>query len=196
MKTLIVICSIAAALFCSAAHALSLYVGRGAGTTVNDANYFYGGSRWHEITAAIDSSFDSVTVAPDLTDLNAMLQYDRLWVDSRAFWGSPLSSLELTNIRTFIATGRHTVLMGDRSEAWCSQILSLVGGSWAGEGVGIGVAHALPIEPELTSGVNSIDFSGNGFGQSLGGTPLFDRPWSALWGGNVLTVLDLNVFDQ
>jgi len=194
---LILLCyAISGTVACSNAYALSLYVGRGAGTIVNDSNFYYGGSRWPEMTSTIDAAFDTVTLASDLSDLDGMLAHDRLWVDSRSFHGDPLSPVELANIQSFIATGRRVVLMGERGVTWSTQILSIVGGVWAGEGLGSGVANALPVVPELTRGVGSIDFSQNGFGQASGGTPLFDRPWSTLWDGNVLTVLDVVVFNQ
>lgn len=196
MKLLVSVLAVTAVLFCSKVYAASLYIGRGAGTRVNDSNYYYGGSRWPQLTATIDTTFDTVTVAPALTDLSAMLAHDRLWIDSRSFYGEPLSATEISNIQAFIATGRRTVLMGERGVAWSTQILSIVGGTWAGEGIGIGVANALPVEPALTKGVGSISFAQNGFGQSFGGVPLFDRPWSALWGDNTLTILDVVVFNQ
>jgi hypothetical protein len=201
MKLVPFACVLAVTLICSEVLAVSLYIGRGAGSvgSINQVHYYYGGSQWPEMTATIDAGFDTITVAPALTDLDAMLAHDRLWVDSRAFFGANLSAVEIDNIQTFIATGRRAVLMGERGEVWSTQILSIVGGTWAGEGRADGGnerVNALPIVPALTGGVGSMDFRQNGFGQSLGGTPLFDRPWSALWGTNALTVLDVVVFNQ
>lgn len=196
MRFQVLVCGMIALFICPEVNAASLYLGRGAGTAINDAHYYYGGSRWPEMTALIDATFDTVTVAPALTDLEAMLAHDSLWLDSRSWYGAPLSAVEISNIQAFIQTGRRTVLMGERGFEWSTQVLSIVEGQWAGEGIGLGVANALPIIPELTGGVGSISFEQNGFGQSQGGTPLFDRPWSTLWSGNTLTILDVVVFAQ
>ncbi len=178
------------------AFALDLLVSQGKGTTVNDANYYYGGSRWQELTAEINQAFDVVTVAPNLENLAQLLAHDRLWLDQR--WvPSALSATELANIEAFLVTGRRAVMIGENNvwRTWNEQILGLVGGTYAGEGPRT-VVTPLPVHPELTADVGPINFAQNSHGVAAGGTQLFTQNWATLWNEQVVTVLDVSPFEH
>src|SRR6478672_5782975 len=151
-------------LWASQTYAISLLVSQGAGTNVNDANYYYGGSRWSELTNEINATFDTVTVVPNLNDRNQLLAYDRLWIDQRWVPSNNLNATELTNIQSFIATGRRLVMIGENNSwtSWNNQILGLVGGSYAGESRA--TATPTTTHPELTAGVVPIPFPQNSYG--------------------------------
>ena len=180
-------------IFATNAHALSLLASTGFDSTFPDAHFYIGGSSWPDLNSEINSTFETVTVVNDLSNLDQLLAHDRLWVDLRVF--TSLTPNELTNIQQFIATGRRFVFMGENNvwADWNSSMLELLGGSWTGQVTG-NVATALNTHPELTAGVGSIDFTHNAHGTSLGGTPLFDDNWAMLWHGQALTILDVGVF--
>jgi hypothetical protein len=139
----------------------------------------------------------SITTTTDLTDLTFMLNFDALWVDQRGptvASGGLLNATEISNIATFIATGRPVVLMGANFNwaSWNDQIMSIVGGAYDGDAESV---FALPIEShQLTDGVENIFLSFAGI--AVGGTPLFDVNTATLWGDNVLTVLDVFMFSD
>jgi hypothetical protein len=179
----------------SPADAVSLLVSQGAGTDVNNAHYYYGGSQWGELTAEINAAFDTVTVAPDLNNLNQLLAHDRLWIDQRWTRGA-LGATELANIQAFISTGRRLVMIGENNSwtSWNNQLLGLVGGEYTGESRA--TATPLATHPELTAGVAPISFAQNSYGTSSRGEALFNSNVAMLWKGHVLTVLDVSIFTQ
>jgi MYXO-CTERM domain-containing protein len=156
--------------------------------------YGYGYSQWDNMTAALNTaSGNGVTVTSDFTNLAQMLAADALWLDQRWTSGS-LSGTELTNLSTFISTGKRVVMIGENSAwtSWDNQILGLVGGSFVGNGTGTATAiysHA------LTAGVTSVTLPTAGLSTVSGGTALFNQNWATLWGANqnVLTLLDINI---
>jgi hypothetical protein len=159
--------------------------------------YGYNGSQWGNMTGALNTASSSgVTVTADFSNLAQMLAADALWLDQRWVSGS-LSGTELTNLSTFISTGKRVVMIGENSSwtGWDNQILGLVGGSFAGNGFNTATtiySHA------LTAGVTSITLPGSGLSTVSGGTALFDQNWATLWGANqnVLTLLDVNVMSD
>jgi hypothetical protein len=143
-----------------------------------------------------------------LLDLDAMLQYDALWVDQR-YQSAPLD-VELSNILAFAGTGRRVVIVGENATwgPWNAAILGALGGAegpghdqlwyWMnghGDGCRDGLANAVGTSA-LTAGVATLNMACGGY--AVGGTPLFDYNVATLWGAqqNVLTVLDANVFDD
>jgi hypothetical protein len=156
------------------------------------ASRFYGGSGWTDLTAEIDSTFSSVTVLPDASNLAAILAADRLWVDQR-WLGGLLTQQEIDNITAFVSTGRRAVFIGENDlwADWNNQILGIVGGSHAG--TSSGTANSLGTDPILNFGITAITLPTAGV--AAGGTHLFDINWSTLW-GNVVTVLDINVWEN
>jgi hypothetical protein len=195
LKRLISLFAAIIAIWVSPVFALSLLVSQGVGVDVNDDHFYYGGSRWTNLTNEINSSFDTVTVTPNLNDLNQLLAYDRLWIDQRWVGGS-LAPTEIANIKAFISSGRRLVMIGENNSwtKWDNQILGLFGGSYAGESHT--TATPLPGHPELTAGVSPIPFPENAYGTSSGGEPLFDTKLAALWNGQAVSVLDVNIFEQ
>lgn len=169
---------------------LAVIQGAGGGA---DEEYFYGGSRWVEVSESIDGAFGSVTVLPDMSDINQLLSFDRLWVDQRWIDGS-LTSLEVENLVSFIDTGRRVVMIGENGiwAEWNQQILGTVGGSFLYDITTV----AAPLDvPPLTDGVGLLKLARAGIANAPdGATPLFDLNWSTLWGDNVVSVLDVNVW--
>ena len=154
--------------------------------------YYYGGGNWPEMTAAIDSACNTVTVLPDATDLTAMLQHDGLWLDQRWTAGS-LSATEASNLADYIATGRPVVMIGENASwtSWNNQILGLVGGSHAGEADG---PQDVTGGSALINGVTQVNVSAAGV--AAGGSPLFVNNWSTEFGANVVTILEVNAQSQ
>jgi len=154
----------------------------------------YGGARWPEMTATLNEAANSVTVTPDLSNISYMMDFDSLWVDQRGSDNDPgafLTTTEIANIATFIASGRRVVMFGENNlwSNWNNQILGICGGSHAGQSNGTAntvLAH------ELTDGVAQIDIPFGGVADS--GVPLFDQNVATLWPacGEVLTILEVN----
>lgn len=183
--------------------ALSLVAQVRASILVSDSGgiggYGYGYSSWTSMTAALDAaSGNTVTVAPNFANLGQMLSFDALWLDQRWTSGS-LTATEVANIQAFIATGRRVVMIGENNNwtAWNQQILGIVGGTYNGGNLN-GTANAI-VNNSITSGVPTINLPAAGdAGNAVGGTALYDLNFATLWGANdnVLTILDVNVFDN
>jgi hypothetical protein len=156
-------------------------------------NALYGNARWTETTGYIDSTFSSVTLGGDISDLGDLLTYDRLWLDQRI--NTALSNDEVNNLHAFAATGRRVVIIGENSTwtNWNTSFLGAFGGSVAGDAGGL---TNVILNNDITDGVTSVDIiSGSA---ANGGTALFDQNFATLWGNsdNVLTVLDSNLWDD
>jgi hypothetical protein len=154
--------------------------------------YGYGNFDWDNMTAAMNEVCTNIDTTTNFENLEQMLTYDALWLDIRPS-DSFLSDEELSNLTTFINTGRKVVLMGENNNwtSWNNQILSLVGESYSDQYTG----YASPvISNALTEGVSSVYLVACGLAN--GGTALFDSNFATLWGDNVLTVLNVNVFDD
>ncbi len=183
-----------ALLFGSADVQASLLVSQSSG----DLGYGYGFNRWDNFSGEIDAAFgNDVTVVSGFDNLAQMLLHDSLLLDQRWTTGS-LSLTEAANIATFAATGRRVLLMGENNSwtAWNNQILGIVGGTYAGEFAG---STSRLVVNEITAGAPTLDlpFAGTA-GLGGGGTALYDSNFATLWGANqnVLTVLDINVWDD
>lgn len=157
--------------------------------------YYYGGDRWPEMTAAIDAAAATVTVTPDLEDLPSMLLHDALWIDQRDNDYGPgprqLTGSEEANVAAFIASGRRVVMIGENQNwtTWNNQILGLVGGTFQGE---VLASTLYPVVAHhLTDGVASVWVNAGGY--CSGGLALFDWNFATEWGGSVITVLDVGV---
>jgi hypothetical protein len=159
------------------------------------SQYGYGHSYWDNMTAALQSACPQIDTADNFENLTQMLSYDALWLDIRPYT-SLLSANELDNIAAFIATGRRVVLMGENHfwADWDNQILSLVVGVGWYSSEFTGIASPV-ISNALTSGVSFVDIYAGGKANG-DGTALFNQNFATLWGDNVLTVLDANVFDD
>lgn len=163
-----------------------------------DLGYGYGFNQWNNFTAEIDSAFNNqVTVVSDFTDLAQMLASDALLLDQRWTNGSLLAG-EANNVAAFAATGRRVLMIGENSswDTWNNQILAIVGGSYAGQSSA--QASRLVLN-EITDGAPLLTLPTAGTaGTASGGTALYDPNFATLWGAseNVLTVLDVNVWDD
>ncbi|RJP88646.1 MAG: IPTL-CTERM sorting domain-containing protein [Desulfobacteraceae bacterium] len=172
----------------SSASALSVL-----GTTQNLGSYGYGVGDWGNMTAALNTAtsnqFDTV---PNFENLSQMLTYDALWLDCR---NTSLTATEYNNIQSFIATGRRVVMIGENSSwtAWNQQIVGMNGGTYGGQEVS-GTASSV-ISNALTNGAPSVYLPTAGVVAS-GGTALYVPNFATLWGNNVLTVLDVNIFSN
>lgn len=151
---------------------------------------FYDGAQWPELTTVLDRAARRVALTPDLEDLEHMLLFDGLWLDQRGLDSSGtalLTSTELNNLETFLATGRRVVLVGgdDSRASWNGQILGAVGGAYGGEASGLG---ATPVSAHaLVEGITSLSLPT--VGTAGGGIPLFDPAFASLWGGTTLSLL-------
>lgn len=165
------------------------------GTTQTHSNYGYGGAVWSTMTAALDTatnnSFDTVA---DFENLSLMLTYDALWLDVRDT-SDTLTATEYSNIQAFIATGKRVVMIGENNSwtGWNQQIVGMNGGSYAGQ-TASGTANSV-ISNALTNGAPTVYLPAGGVVAS-GGTALYFPNFATLWGDNVLTILDVNVFEN
>lgn len=193
---------------------MSYYTNNG----IINSDLYYGSSEWSKMTAAVeDGGNNQVTFVADFEDLSLMLQYNALWLQMRSISCSPdfncsgtLSSLEINNIRAFIASGRRVVMIGEWGgwpygtelgwQDWNNQILSIVEGSYdtAYGDSPVAINPVSIINHKLTEGVNELELIGNRYGAANGGLALFEPNFATLWGNidNVLTVLDTGVFDD
>jgi len=165
------------------------------GTSQHCGNYGYNNSWWHNMTTALDTAtgnnFDLVSSFDNLTQ---MLTYDAIWLDMRGP-GDTLGTTEYNNIVSFIATGKRVVMIGENNywTAWNQQIVGMGGGTYDGANASGNTASV--IIHELTNGASTVYISAAGVVAS-GGTALYADNFATLWGDNVLTVLDVNVFSD
>ena len=143
----------------------------------------------------------SIQTSSNLSSLTPLLGSAGLWVDV----GPPdsagptglLSAAESATIAAYAATGRRVVLIGggDAYGTWNSQLLNLVGGSYAGQ-VGQSLLVPYPNLP-LTAGVTSSEAYGLS-GTTYAGTTLFTVPLAVVAGParNVLLLLSPTVLDD
>ena len=126
----------------------------------------------------------------DISDYTLLDQYDALIVDLIYRASIPLNWM--SNIKKYIATGRKVLLIGDSFTYFSlmdASILSIVGGAQGGNYSG---DTSKVIDNELTNGVDSISLYLAGY--VIGGTPLYSVNFASLWGTNVLTSFDIDVF--
>ncbi len=159
----------------------------------------YGDTRYDNFSAEIDRWFTAVDIAPNLEDLSLMLQYDAVMVQLRT-WGAVLTPTEKTNLTQYIATGRRVLMIGENPSLWYQwnvDLCTVAGGTATNqESNGVyTVANQIPI---LTDGVTSVEIPNGGI--ASGGTNIFTINTATLWSGNgadnVLTMLDVNVFED
>ncbi len=159
----------------------------------------YGGSRYGNFSAEIDGYFGTVTTVTDLSDLSAMNQYDSIMVQIRE-WGATLSPTEQANLDAYVASGRRVLLIGENPSLWFewNDDICNVGGGSSTNSESNGSYTVLNAHPVLTAGVTSIHIPNGGIAN--GGTSLFTTNTATLWDGNgqenVLTMLDVNVFEN
>lgn len=172
----------------------------------------YGEAGWTRFTEVLKTAFDGrVEVVASAENLDLMLRFSSLLVCERGAdrTGARLTSTEISNIKTWIQTGRRALLFGenDHWSGWDADILGIVGGRFSGIETGNasirgrrwinGVAVSSPaLKHPLTRDVDALEWTADGI--ALGGTPVFAVNVATLWGKtrNVLTVLSLNVVDD
>lgn len=111
--------------------------------------------------------------------------------------GDVLSVDEKSNLSDALSAGKNVVLIGEWYGwgMWDNSILGFAGGATV---AGASQNAVTPVvNNALTAGVSSIQLiaAGHAVGGS-GGTSLFTENFATLWGANLLTVLDINVFDD
>jgi hypothetical protein len=157
--------------------------------------YGYGDLSWQHFTSDLNvATGNRVATATDLSNLTQMLSYDALLLQP-GNPGSTLTAAELSNLQAFIATNRRVLLMGENGSwyAWDVQVLGLVGGTYAGEA---DTSASAVRSNQLTAGAPTLSLPYCGLAN--GGKALYSQNVAALWGtnDNVLTVLDINVWDD
>lgn len=159
----------------------------------------YGDYRYDNFSAEINSWFSTVDIAPNLEDYSQMLQYDAVMVQIREF-NAVLTPTEKTNLTQYIATGRRVLMIGENPSLWFSwnnDICTVAGGSSTNQesNGNYNVANPAPI---LTDGVTTVNIPNGGIAN--GGLNIFTTNTATLWSGNgtdnVLTMLDVNVFED
>jgi hypothetical protein len=117
-------------------------------------------------------------------------------------FGGPneLSAAEIANLTDFLATGRRVMIVGEGNffETWNNSLLAFAAGISGGAAPTLGASFNGNVSPvvsnELTAGVSAFNLQGGGIAVGGSGTALFDHNFATLWGSNLLTVLDAQVF--
>ena len=117
-------------------------------------------------------------------------------------FGGPdtLSPTEISNLSNFLASGRHVVIVGEGNffDTWNNSILAFASSIAGGSAPTLGSPFNGNVSPivsnALTAGVSTFNLQGGGIVAGGGGTALFDHNFATLWGPNLLTVLDAQVF--
>jgi hypothetical protein len=158
--------------------------------------YGYGLSFWDDMNTALDNAFSSANItvsSAPLDNLSYLMSFDRLWITPPQ--SGQLSATEISNIMSFISTGRRVALIGENFmwASWNKSILQTVGGFFSGDTSD--TLTPILVHP-LTTGIASLSTIVDGI--AIGGTPLFDKNVATLWGGsqNVLSLLSVNVIDD
>jgi hypothetical protein len=112
--------------------------------------------------------------------------------------GAALTADEIANLAGFLATGKRVLLIGEGNfwDAWNDSILAFASGGAAAHGTVVSGTTTPTIANDLTDGVTSLLMQGVGTAVGGNGTALFGTNFATLWGDNLLTVLDGQVFTQ
>jgi hypothetical protein len=184
---------LASLLFAGSAQATSLLV---SDQTYIADKYTYGAANYQQFSGHLDNHFNQVDVG-NFNDLTVMLGYDAIWVTLRGSNNSSLSALEASNLSSYIATGGKVLLQGEQGgwNEWNESILNLVGATASGS-VSSNTLNALGGHPLLTE-VDQIEVGSAGNISNPGaGVFLFDLAAAAVWGNNVLGIMDVNLFED
>ena len=158
--------------------------------------YGYGGNQWtsfsNQIDRAVTASGGRTSTVTEMTA--SARDFDALLLDLRPN-NVELSRAEITQLKSFIDSGKRVLLIGENDsvwEKWDLQLLDVVGGRLRTGGYD-GEVHRVLQHP-LTKNLPTMQVPLAG--TAIGGTALFDQNFATLWGERrtVLTVLDVNVF--
>jgi len=166
----------------------------------------YNYSGWFTYTGIFDTTFGAanITLAPDLSNATQVDAHDAIVLELRNS-ADVLSAAEITNLTSFIASGRRVAMFGENAGwlAWNASILAIAGGANGGGTPISGPSgdftnYAIPVSSlvhPLTTGMTEI-FQMHGT-VAVGGAALFDYAnIGTVWGAerNVLTYLSYNEF--
>jgi hypothetical protein len=164
------------------------------------AGYYVGaGGDWSNFTASLAAQPGGYTVG-NIGDAAQVAAADAIVVVHRNPFlpGASLSADEVANLAGFLATGKRVLLIGEGNfwDAWNDSILSFASGGTATHGTVVSGTTTPAVVNDLTDGVTSLLMQGVGTTVGGGGTALFGTNFATLWGDNLLTVLDGQVFTQ
>lgn len=146
-----------------------------------------------QTTSFVSLAFESVEVASDFSDLDQLLSFDAVWVntDDRNL---TLSATEHSNLQSFAATGRPLALFGE-NEVWdtWNQSTTAVAEAAANSNETFGGALTPVVAHALVDGVLEVHISAGGLAVGAG-ISLFDHSVVMLFDDNVLAVLDSGLF--
>ena len=157
----------------------------------------YGGSDWDSMTSLIDSTFTMIDTMPVIDTSTDLSSYDAVWLDQRLSGpSSTISSVGAGKLTAFAAGSGRIVMIGENANwnTWNNSMLDIVGGGTLG-GQTWGPASAVTSH-FLTQNVSQIFVGGGGEIASGTRTNLFDQDVAALWGNNVVTIMDTNIFSD
>jgi PEP-CTERM motif-containing protein len=161
--------------------------------------HYVGGSDMGLFTSALASqpggyTIGSVANASAVASASAILIVAR---DNNFGTNTSFSATEIANLTSFMSTGGRVVIIGEGAmwSQWNNSVLAFAsGGTATSTGATISGPTAPVVSNALTAGVGTISLQGAGI--STGGTALFDQNFATLWGSNLLTVLDFQVFQD
>jgi hypothetical protein len=158
------------------------------------------GSDWELFSEVLYTAMgdkNNVFFANNFENLSQMMGYDTLLLQLRN-QSDILSNQEISNVQSFIATGRRVLMVGENWNwrVWNQSILSVVGGTYSESSLTEYITVNSIFAHELTNNAGSFSLSFPG--SATGGVALYNYNFATLWGSNqnVLTVLDGNVFED
>lgn len=164
------------------------------------AGYYVGaGGDWSNFTASLAAQPGGYTVG-SVANAAQVAAADAIVVVHRNPFlpGASLSTDEIANLTGFLATGKRVILIGEGNfwDAWNDSILGFASGGTATHGTVVSGSTTPAVANDLTDGVTSLLMQAVGTAVGGGGTALFGTNFATLWGDNLLTVLDGQVFTQ
>jgi hypothetical protein len=160
--------------------------------------HFVGGSDMNLFTQALANQpggykIGAVANTADVQAASAILIVTR---DNNFGINKSLSATEIANLTSFMATGGRVVIMGEGFfwNEWNDSLLAFASGGTASSGIVVSGNASPVVSNSLTDGVGSILLQG--VATTNGGTALFNQNFATLWGPNLLTVLDFQVFQD
>ncbi len=153
-----------------------------------------GGTGWTNFSNTLDAASGNNVSVGNFNDLSYMMGFDSIFVNVRCN-SCTLSAQEYSNISSYIASGRRAIIIGENTgwADWNQQVVGMLGGTVASSYYN-GITNSVSTN-ELVDGVNQVYLPTGGLVAS-GGEALFDYNFATLWGDNVVTILDVNVFSD
>lgn len=163
------------------------------------ANTIGGGGDWDTFTTKLAATTPGYTIGA-ISNAAQVAAADAIIVSYRSE-GPLLSSAEIANLTAFLATGKRVLMIAEASfsflKDWADNIVDFASGGTATVTGGFTSGATAPaVANALTQGIASLNMQGVGEVVGGDGVSLFGTNFATLWDGNLLTVLDSQVFSN